>query len=430
MAMIDCETSPENNKTSTANNNGSSTSGSTAGDTNASKGVSASQSDQFFGESVANDILAGLESNTSSAGGLLSTNSSSNTFTSLLDSSNLLENNNNINGKTNSLFMSQFDTTFDNNSGFGLMPNRLSSLLDNVGLFNNQFLFAGNKDSNDVFGNDHHHSLYGNNKSTISSCVYCSRTDSLLSGLITLDCGIHKTCRDCLNKANGSASTSRKNSSDSTINTPGGAGLLGEQNGKSSPLSDKNAEQSSHHHNTTSSSSPTSINHSRKNTNSENSGASMESSSVSSLDDTINNLEERFGHSSTLKCKICSPIVNNGHLSGGVANNKSSSNNTTTNLGGFDLLSNNNNSLLSNLFNRNLMFYQQQNENNSDLSNNYSELFAGNTGSNRDSSAVIDVLKHLSLDQDDFSFQNTSSNSLNHLNNGGGFNISRYETPI
>ncbi len=118
--------------------------------------------------------------------------------------------------------------------------------------------------------------------------------------------------------------------------------------------------------------------HSSNVANSSETSTSIASSSVSSNDE--NNLEERFTNSLALKCKLC----------------------TSNNLASVQFIIDNNNN------NKNSLFYQNFNKSNAENMNNSAVSSYQNNENNYNilnqlqSSSVVDVLKHLSLDQDDF----------------------------
>lgn len=180
-------------------------------------------------------------------------------------------------------------------------------------------------------------------------CSYCSRTDTKLLGL---DCSMHKICSQCY--CLSSSSSSRKNSEpgfklkiDFTTNT----------------------------------------------TNSETSG-SVESSSVSSSDD---NLDLRFEQLVGIKCKLCSMIDHDLKMNKLFSSSMSSSSANSAQLS--RMLSSKSNTITDEcIFDENLanLTVNQSNDQIFDLFPN--------------SSSVFDVLKHLSMDQDDF-----SCSSLNQL---------------
>lgn len=188
-------------------------------------------------------------------------------------------------------------------------------------------------------------------------CSYCSQRSSDTK-LVSLDCNMHKICGLCYN-LNSSSSSSRKNSE------PG---------------------------------SKLKVDFSTNLANSETSG-SIESSSVSSSDE---NFELRFEQLIGIKCKLCSIVEHDLNMNKLFSSSVSSSPSNSCQFN--RMLSTKSNTITDeSLFDENLANLASNQGQNDQIFDLFSH-----------SNSVIDVLKHLSMDQDDFNF--SSLNQLTPVN--------------
>ena len=238
---------------------------------------------------------------------------------------------------------------------------RLSCLMNNESQLNEQ---PNNNNNNN------NSSTILNSYSSVSFCSYCLRPSE--ANLTTLECNTHRICSECFTFSLSSSSRknsdgnlkSKKNStsnedpaSPASSSSSTKATLTPTQTASTPPSSSASGTVVNNSSNISSSSSNT--------TNVSETSGSIESSSVSSTDD--NNLDERFGNSIALKCKLCT-VVESAPKSESLH------------------------------FNHDLV--QQQSQNLQQGSTFYDTMF--DLFPQYHSNSVIDVLKHLSLDQDEY----------------------------
>jgi tripartite motif-containing protein 71 len=271
----------------------------------------------------------------------------------------------------------------------------------------------------------HDHTLSSASSSTSShhqnDCSYCLNPVDLESNLTTLDCGIHQVCLKCftqtishsLSSTSTSAST-KANHNNNKNDTPPNDQVKVEVNNDKSPSVMCNINKKMIKTQSTAICKDKSINSSDSSTNNTSSDSSAESSSLSSSSDDNNNtgihsLEDRFkaihnnnNNSSSIKCKICSLAKNNNELlpSANLINSAAASPpnkdlffNENDIICTFDEIINNNN-------NNNHHHFHQHSPFNDLLANYHSNP------------AVLDVLKHLNLEQDEFNYNFDNNNSL------------------
>lgn len=244
-----------------------------------------------------------------------------------------------------------------------------SNLLD-LNLFSRLSCLMNNE-NNQLNEQQNNNSTILNSYSSVSFCSYCLRPSE--ANLTTLECNTHRICSECFTFSLSSSSRknsdgnlkSKKNStsnedpaSPASSSSSTKATLTPTQTASTPPSSSASGTVVNNSSNISSSSSNT--------TNVSETSGSIESSSVSSTDD--NNLDERFGNSIALKCKLCTVVES------------APKNNEALN------------------FNHDLI--QQQSQSQQQGNTFYDTMF--DLFPQYHSNSVIDVLKHLSLDQDEY----------------------------
>jgi tripartite motif-containing protein 71 len=331
----------------------------TNSNTNTTTGNDAENPTNNNNNTIKNDALNAAQLNTNSNLfatlddlNALKSNNLNQTFQEHIDK-NLNRFNNNNSNNINS---------YNNNSDILLSEFNLSNVFSNSNQMN-----LLNFTNNQFFMNDSSFTKF--NYFSMSVCSYCSQ--AIEQKLLALDCNLHHICVECFNTSK--KSSSRKNS-DSGLKT----------NGNKIDLNfDSNSIGSHRHHQLikTSGSNTTNISESS-------SGGSIESSSVSSTDDL--HLDERFINLIALKCKLCTVSDLNGASDRKLISSPLSCSPNINNVSNILNNTNMNNNSSLRYFNQELL-----NEKNAHLTDGMFDLFPNTTNS------VIDVLKHLSLDQDE-----------------------------
>ena len=381
MAMIDNDVLSENNtNTNTSTATTATTNTNTNNTINNNNNISNSSDQQINKQQPPNSATSPSLSDIDVLGSILPASGHHNLFSNFASDVEFNNNHNHhhLSAKLNP--NNTFGLNDHNNNNlidFNLFT-RLTNLMDNTNSLNNGF--------NDLLNETMNNSL--NNNNIKNTCSYCSRSTEF--NLTTLECNLHRICHECFTYSVANSLSSRKNSDSSKLQPD-----HQQQQEKSTKV--KNSQNGSNNKISCSISNTTNV--------SESSG-SIDSLSASSSDE--NHLDERFANSTALKCKICSMREKNNELNNRllmVSSPLASSPNQNTLLSNNGINANAIQGFSSSASNLTGGFYNNNNNNNNDHSSMF-DLFPHYP--------VIDVLKHLSLDQDDHHF-NLSANTPHSL---------------